>query len=414
MVPATVQLVGFGGRPAVVKAAPPGPGAEALAREAALLRAAAHPGVVEVLAAERLPGGGFELTLAYAGPRTAAGVRLRPGEAAAVAAALATTVADLHALGVRHGRIRPEHVVLDAAGRPVLCGFGGAGRAGEPGAPDPADDVAGVGEVVRALAGPDTAAEPIPAQRLARTPWDGAVARALLTLADQATHDDPARRPTAAALAAALAELVPDTAAPRRRSLLPPAAAAALLLAAALSGWAVLGWGGGGARGAAAAGAPPPPAAAALGDHDERDGAGDQRAPARAAEPAARPARTDRRAAPNASATSSSTTTTAVREGTATGAGAGRVVEHAGTRYVVGEPGDVVAVADWDCDGEPTPAAVRPATGEVFVFGSWARPGADVVVGPVAVVPGALAVEPAGCGALAVLDADGARHEVGV
>jgi hypothetical protein len=41
-------------------------------------------------------------------------------------AALAEIVADLHALGVAHCAIRPDHVVVAPHGQPVLCGFGDA------------------------------------------------------------------------------------------------------------------------------------------------------------------------------------------------------------------------------------------------------------------------------------------------
>jgi hypothetical protein len=46
---------------------------------------------------------------------------------------LAGTVDRLHRLGVTHGALCPDHVLLTADGRPVLCGFGAAGRAGGPG-----------------------------------------------------------------------------------------------------------------------------------------------------------------------------------------------------------------------------------------------------------------------------------------
>lgn len=41
-------------------------------------------------------------------------------------AALATTLADLHEIGVVHLAVEPEHVLIDGDGRPVLCGFGSA------------------------------------------------------------------------------------------------------------------------------------------------------------------------------------------------------------------------------------------------------------------------------------------------
>jgi len=94
----------------------------------------------------------------------------------------------------------------------------------------------------------------------------------------------------------------------------------------------------------------------------------------------------------------------------------GGVVVVEGTRYGVGEAGDALAVADWDCDGAATVAAVRPATGELFVFGGWAEPGADVVVPAAARVPGGARPEAVddgdGCPSLVVVGVDGRRTEV--
>ena len=56
------------------------------------------------------------------------------------------------------------------------------------------------------------------------------------------------------------------------------------------------------------------------------------------------------------------------------GHGVGAVLEHGGHLYGVGAPGDFVATGDWDCDGEPTPAIVRPSTGDVVLFNSWPGP----------------------------------------
>ena len=33
-----------------------------------------------------------------------------------------------------------------------------------------------------------------------------------------------------------------------------------------------------------------------------------------------------------------------------------------------------MATGDWDCDGIPTPAIVRPATGDVVLFEEWPGP----------------------------------------
>ena len=52
----------------------------------------------------------------------------------------------------------------------------------------------------------------------------------------------------------------------------------------------------------------------------------------------------------------------------------GTVLEHGGRLYGVGAPGDFVETGDWDCDGEPTPAIVRPSTGDIVLFNAWPAP----------------------------------------
>ena len=359
---ATTRLAtGEDGRPVLVKEGDP----ERLRREAVVLTVARQPGVVEVVAEDE-----GRLVLRWVGSRTLADLRPTVEHGAALAAALAAVVADLHAAGVRHGRITPERVVLDGDGRPVVCGFGAAALAGEAG-PTPADDVACVGEVLRALVGSDTELEPIPDRRFgARRPWPGGLRRALLNLADQATADDPARRPTARALAASIADLVP-TPEPEDRRRLPwrPVLAAAVVVTVA--GVATAGRAPLDASGAptSTTAAPCPEVDAPAADHDG-DGC---------------PSTIDVD---------------------------GAVVAVDGVRYAVGAAGDAVAVDDWDCDGVATPAVVRPSTGEVFVFDGWASPSRQLVVTPVTTVADATGVEGAGCGELVVVDGDGGRTVV--
>lgn len=198
-----VQVHPGADRPVVIKVATEPAGAATLAREATRLTRARHPGVVEVLRS-----GDGRLELAWVGSHTLETTALSVPAAAGVLAAVAVTVADLHGLGVVHGRLDPSHVILAADGRPVLCGLRGPGP-GEP-EPGPAEDVAAVGRLIDHLLGPDAEPEPIPDRRWARRPWSGYHRRTLQLLADRATHDDPARRPTARALANAIVEAVPD------------------------------------------------------------------------------------------------------------------------------------------------------------------------------------------------------------
>jgi hypothetical protein len=198
-----IEVVPGPDRPVVVKSATAPTGVETLAREVGRLNRGRHPGVVEVLAA-----GDGRLELAWVGSHTLETTRLSVPAAAAVLAAVAVTVADLHGLGLVHGRLDPSHVILGGDGRPVLCGLRGPSP-GEP-EPGPAEDVAAVGRLIDHLLGPDAEPEPIPDRRWARRPWSGYHRRTLQLLADRATHDDPARRPTARALANAIVEAVPE------------------------------------------------------------------------------------------------------------------------------------------------------------------------------------------------------------
>jgi hypothetical protein len=277
--------------------------------------------------------------------------------------------------------------VLDGRGRPVLCGFGAAALRGEtgPGTPTEADDVAGVGVVLRSLVGADSELEPIPERRLGhRGAWPGALRRALLTVADQATSDDPARRPSARVLAASIAALVPLPPPARLRRPVPARVAlAGVALVLAAVGVASLD------HGAVSVGGRVPPAAPegeairaiecepVTGRALDHDGDG---------------------------------CPSPVRVGHG-------VVEVDGVRYGVGRPGDVLAVGDWDCDGATTVAAVRPSTGEVFVFDRWAAPSGAVVVPALTHVTGAVRAQADdgdgdGCPDLVVIDGAGHRTTV--
>jgi len=68
----------------------------------------------------------------------------------------------------------------------------------------------------------------------------------------------------------------------------------------------------------------------------------------------------------------------------------GAVVSAGAARWTLGEPGDRIALGDWDCDGSTSAALLRPPTGDVFVFPSWAELGSPVSVTPVQRVAGAV------------------------
>jgi hypothetical protein len=54
---------------------------------------------------------------------------------------------------------------------------------------------------------------------------------------------------------------------------------------------------------------------------------------------------------------------------------AGQFITVGDLTYQVGLPQDRLAVGDWDCDGRATALLLRPSTGELFEFLSWAKPG---------------------------------------
>jgi serine/threonine protein kinase len=123
-------------------------GVERLRREAAVLSAIRHPGIVELLGFTD-EGGVAELRTAEVdGPPLAAGDPLADGEIAGLAAAVATTLADLHDAGIVHGALDGGHVLLGSTG-PVLCGFDASGPPAQ--GRQPADDVAALGALVLEL-----------------------------------------------------------------------------------------------------------------------------------------------------------------------------------------------------------------------------------------------------------------------
>jgi tRNA A-37 threonylcarbamoyl transferase component Bud32 len=124
-------------------------GGEAVARarlhteaEGRWLAAARHHGVVRLrlASAERC-----RLETRHAGLATLRTLDLRPPATAAVLAAAATVLADLHSRGLVHGNLTPDHIIVGRGiARPVLCSPSGT-------ATDPAADVAGLAAVAAAV-----------------------------------------------------------------------------------------------------------------------------------------------------------------------------------------------------------------------------------------------------------------------
>ena len=103
-----------------------GPERLRLHHEAQVLAAARMPGVVECVGLDEF-GERCELHLRYVEACTLAELPpLAPLDALDVLIETGTTLADLHARGIRHGALHADHVLLIPPCRPVLCGFGEA------------------------------------------------------------------------------------------------------------------------------------------------------------------------------------------------------------------------------------------------------------------------------------------------
>lgn len=90
----------------------------------------------------------------------------------------------------------------------------------------------------------------------------------------------------------------------------------------------------------------------------------------------------------------------------------GTVVSIGNRRWAVGDPGDVVVVGDWDCDGAPTPAILRPGDGGFYVFDRWAGASEVALARRIGRFPGAVSASPAGCGSALVTTAEGTHSRV--
>lgn len=463
----TIRAVGTGtrlemheGRLVVVKHAAGGPAATRLDHEAACLRRAEHPGVVELVdLTEGRDDGSAVVRTAFVGGGTLAD--RPPGglgldRMVQVAASVAATLADLHHRGITHGRVSADHVLVSDGGGAVLCGLAEAAVGSSPDIhrSAAADDVAAVGALIRELASDGVAGA------------DGLHAVSVRALAG-----DPSGRPSMRSVAEALDELVgkgdarpgsipagmgearsgsmpagPAAAPePQGRCLLPRQAAAPRLLSRARRGRArllVVGTVAGLAMAVAVS------AVVASGS-----GSGPGSAPGRLPEMAAPqidgasettvvPPTTaaitpDRAAPPPEDAPpredivrvwppSSCEVPGAEMVADVDGDGCdeeikvdGGVVQAGDRRWEMAGPQDVVLVGDWDCEDIDTPTVLRPGSGQVWRFPRWANEGEEVAAVLVATVPGAVdaTVEPtsegaAGCHQLSVLDIDGATTRI--
>ena len=331
-------------------------------READLLKRLDHPGLVRFIDIVDNADGGRALHTEFVSSDTWATRPLTdPAERAAGMAALAAVVADLHHLGVAHLQLTPAHVLHGENDRPVLCGLTLAAEA----TPENRHtDLAALADLCH---------DP--------TLDRGALTGKLATLADAARAGRlsarelarrldllGARRPTAAEPirtvdGGILGRLKsPST----HKSLIAVAALAAAVVAAmALGVWD---------RSPQHPGAAPAPPSgdAATDTSGIESGQVDGANP-----PVASTADTPGGVGFNPPLLPPSAAGQSLNEPVSVGEAAA-VLEHGGRRYAVGATGDFVATGDWDCDGEPTAAIVRPSTGDIALFDAWPGPGETI------------------------------------
>ena len=398
-----------------------------LLRQAELLAIAEVPGVVRLVALEGPPDDPVLVTVRVDGPDLSRGPALLVEEVAGVVVALAGTLAELHDLGVVHGAVMAEHVLLPADGRPVLCGFGYGAPTGEPpvaeaplpepavdparagnafgpaagGAPlSPASDVFALGALLERLL--DTAASATSSQAevdalravAARTlvaaphlrPSARSVAEAVRHAAPSARLPGPPRLATAGdAWHSRTDALHTRRAAPAlqalrrrgganhppggRRRHSPKAVVALGLASIALGVLVVRASSGGSGQPPLEAEAPAPVPASNLAPSDTTP------APAPAPSPPTTGALPRAGCPPVAGLLVADTDGDGCPEALRWEAG---VAAAGDRRWAVGRPGDVAVTGDWTCAGVATLAVLRPSTGQVFVFDGWAARGQDL------------------------------------
>jgi tRNA A-37 threonylcarbamoyl transferase component Bud32 len=129
-----------------------------LKKEAALLAQARHSGVVVLLDSGQDDRGPW-IRLEDAGDVTLETL-LAGGSSTSVLLAVlttvATTIADLHDVGLVHGAIDASHVLVDDKGHALLCSFGRGGRIEES---DPRVDIAALVQLVEAVLDDDLSPE---------------------------------------------------------------------------------------------------------------------------------------------------------------------------------------------------------------------------------------------------------------
>jgi len=160
---------------------------------------------------------------------------LRAGEAITVLAPLAMTLARLHAAGVSHGAVRPDAIMFDSAGAPVLSSFGRAtlveprlspaALGAEPGVRADLAGMAAVADTVLSRVHDDAASEIrawLPAHVSAPDGWLDSLARRLFEWGEPEAVGFSERAAPAATLPARVLTAEPVAQSPTRAALALP------------------------------------------------------------------------------------------------------------------------------------------------------------------------------------------------
>lgn len=400
--------IGLDGRPVAVKRAS-GPSASGrLAREAAALSAARHPGVVELISTS-LDGDEPSITTAWVagGSIEAALTRSIPTAVlVGVVADAAMTISELHDRGIAHGRIDATHVLIAERGA-VITGLAEASTDGEP-----ADDVLALGRLLEQItAGREASA---PSRLTSRRDHDDDRIRHAIT---RATEPDAALRCPARVLARLLTEEVaPHSASERTRMVAPRARALPPLRARARALTAVV-------VAAVLAVIIAITAATIFGSSDggatvetvhSTTTATATTSPIATTTPAT--SLTAESVAPTWPVPPPGCAQTATPYADVDGDGcpdeiaiAAGAINVAGHHFVMSvDPADVVVVGDWDCDGVATPAVLRVPSGAIDAVDHWpTNDEPNITARRITVIEGATGAEARpraepGCATLAV------------
>jgi hypothetical protein len=335
--------------------------------EAQILRYVAHPGVVQLLGEGPVEPDGWELTLSRVDGGTLGEQQpWSSTEEAGFASALATTVADLHDLGVVHGQLTDDHVLVDPQGRPIICGFGSANRLPEnaAGGQERARDVADLAEMISDRLG-------------------NATPRPVRKLLDRARDPDTRRPVTARQLASVLERGVAGCRLPDMGARAPEPTAVER------------------SQGHPEPGAPPRRRVMGIG------------LVMGAATVVAILATFHHQASTARSANVSPARCPAVDLGCRPLAPHNGVVVTSTGHYRLGGRGDVVVLGRWTCQAQALPAELQLGSGRVWVFPTWATAGHPATARLVTTVSDArsLAVQPerSGCDQLDVLRSHGRK-----